>query len=452
MDKILEYSISYPAVNHPLMHEKEQNKIKYASLLRLYSTMFGESQEIASMRTERFINDFLDDSLRGSECQEKITHDILKTRFLPFHFYSYRYVFLFDCIFLFAPTNKNEAQRICNELKAKVSQRYHEQLDEIVRMMFEDDSELIKNAMITSDQFHAWKRLRRFVASKERCAVFTATMSAGKSTLINALIGQEVSNAKKAACTSKTLRFFSSAMPHMDFNLVSEKNGIVNISSEKVRSILATDNDDYAVIGYFFSILSGARYCLVDTPGVDSFLYPEHKLITRNTLCAKEHDVIVYVIPVESYGSESDYFHLKFILEKVKFKQIVFVVNMIDTCDFEDDSIAEIIDNVKSHLEDIGYKAPFVCPMSAKAGLLLKQYITGQKLSDTNKELVRSFCDMFYRDEFDLSSYYYGNDIDFIPTENVNCDSEIPIAKLQRAYEHTGLPQFEKTLKNIMED
>ena len=113
---------------------------------------------------------------------------------------------------------------------------------------------------------------------------------------------------------------------------------------------------------------------------------------------------------------------------------------------------ADIGKIVKSHLESIGYKAPIVCPMSAKAGLLLKQYITGQKLSDTNKELVRSFCDMFYRDEFDLSSYYYGNDIDFIPTENVNCDFEIPIAKLQRAYEHTGLPQFEKTLKNIMED
>ena len=163
-------------------------------------------------------------------------------------------------------------------------------------------------------------------------------------------------------------------------------------------------------------------------------------MITRNTLCAKEHDAIVYVIPVESYGSESDYFHLKYILEKVKFKQIVFVVNMIDTCDFEDDSIAEIIDNVKSHLESIGYKAPIVCPMSAKAGLLLKQYITGQKLSDASRELAKSFCDMFYRDEFDLSSYY-GNGFDFIPME-----------KLQRAYEHTGLPQFEKTLKNIMED
>lgn len=451
MDKILDYSISYPKINHPLRNEKDHIKTNYAFLIQTYSIVFGEAKEITAMRTERFINDFLNSRPQRSECQKRATHSILKTRFTPFHFYSYRYVFLFDCIFLFAPTNPKKAQEICNELKTKVNQKYHDRLDEIVRMMFEDDSELIKDAMINNDQFHAWKRLRRFVASKERFAVFTATMSAGKSTLINALIGQEVSNAKKAACTSKTLRLFSSAMPHKDFNLVSEKNEIVNISSEKVRSILATDNDDYAVIGHFFSILSGARCCLVDTPGVDSFLYPEHKLITRNTLCAKEHDAIVYVIPVESYGSESDYFHLKYILEKVKFKQIVFVVNMIDTCDFEDDSIAEIIDNVKSHLESIGYKAPIVCPMSAKAGLLLKQYITGQKLSDASRELAKSFCDMFYRDEFDLSSYY-GNGFDFIPMENVNCDFEIPIEKLQRAYEHTGLPQFEKTLKNIMED
>ena len=450
MNKILEYSISYPIMNHPLANEKEQIKIKYVALLRLYSTKFGESHEVTAMRIERFINDFFPDKQRSSTVQEKIIRDIMKTRVTPFRLFSYRYVFLFDCIFLFAPTSKNEAQKICDELKATVNQRYHKRLDGIVRMMFEDDSELIKNAMITNDQFYAWKRLRRFVASKERYAVFTATMSAGKSTLINALIGQEVSNAKKAACTARPLYFYSSAMPHTAFNLVSERNEIVNISSEKVRNILTTESENYAVIGCFFSDLREARYCFVDTPGVDSFLNPDHKLITRNVLCAKEYDAIVYVIPVESYGSESDYYHLKYILEKVKFRQIVFVINMIDTCDFEDDSIAEIIDNVKSHLEDIGYKDPIICPMSAKAGFLLKQCITGQKLSGASNELAKNFCDMFYGDEFDLSSYYR-NDIEFLPLKEINCSSDIPIEKLQRAYEHTGLPQFEKTLKKIME-
>lgn len=88
--------------------------------------------------------------------------------------------------------------------------------------------------------------------------------------------------------------------------------------------------------------------------------------------------------------------------------------------------------------------------MSAKAGFLLKQCITGQKLSGASNELAKNFCDMFYGDEFDLSSYYR-NDIEFLPLKEINCSSDIPIEKLQRAYEHTGLPQFEKTLKKIME-
>ena len=455
MDKIFEYSISYPIIRHPLANEKEQVKLKYASLLKLYSAKFFESHAVIAMRTERFINDFLNGKQLNSAAQSDAASDILKTRFTPFRFFSYRYIFLFDCVFLFTPTNKGKAQKICDELKATVNQRYHKQLDEIIRMMFEDDSKLIKSAAITAEQFEAWERLRRFAETKEKGIVFTATMSAGKSTLINALIGQDVSNAKKAACTSKILHFYSSAMPHTVFNLVSERNEIVNIPSEKVRNILTTDNNNYAVIGYFFSKLSEAKYCLIDTPGVDSFLNPDHKLITRNILGAKEHDVIVYVIPVESYGSESDYYHLKYILEKVKFKQIVFVINMIDTCNFEDDSIAEIIDDVRSHLEDIGYKMPLICPMSAKAGFLLKQSITGQRLGPACKELARTFCDMFYEDEFDLSCYYkdvLGNIIEFFPPRKINYSFDIPIEKLQKAYEHTGLPQFEKIIKKIMED
>ena len=451
MNKILEYSISYPSLNHPLANEKEQIKIKYISLLQLYSTKFGESKKVNAMRMERFISDFFNGKQRSAGIEGKVTHDILKTRFAPFHFYSYLYVFLFDCIFLFAPTSRSEAQKICDALKTTVNQRYHERLDKIVRMMFEADSELIKNAVINNEQFYAWKQLRRFAASKERSAVFTATMSAGKSTLINALIGQDVSNVKKAACTAKPLYFYSSAMSHTSFNLVSEQNEIVNISSEKVRNILTADSENYAVIGYYFSDLSEERYCFIDTPGVDSFLNPEHKAITRNILCSKEHDVIVYIIPVESYGSESDYHHLKYILEKAKFRKIVFSINMIDTCDFEDDSIAEIINDVKSHLIDIGYKDPIICPMSAKAGLLLKQCITGQKISNTGKELAKTFCEMFYDDEFDLSNYYeYG--IEFLSPKEANCSPDIPIEKLQKAYVHTGLPQFEKTLKKIMED
>lgn len=73
--------------------------------------------------------------------------------------------------------------------------------------------------------------------------------------------------------------------------------------------------------------------------------------------CAQqEYDAVVYVIPVENYGSEGDFFHLKYILNQVKFKKIVFAINMMDTCNFEDDSVCEIMDNVKSHLMEHGYE------------------------------------------------------------------------------------------------
>lgn len=61
MDKILEYSISYPFLEHPLANEKEQVKLKYTALLRSFADQFGDNKDINAMRAERYISDFLND-------------------------------------------------------------------------------------------------------------------------------------------------------------------------------------------------------------------------------------------------------------------------------------------------------------------------------------------------------------------------------------------------------
>lgn len=71
MDKILDYSISYPKINHPLRNEKDHIKTNYAFLIQTYSIVFGEAKEITAMRTERFINDFLNSRPQRSECQKE---------------------------------------------------------------------------------------------------------------------------------------------------------------------------------------------------------------------------------------------------------------------------------------------------------------------------------------------------------------------------------------------
>ena len=112
----------------------------------------------------------------------------------------------------------------------------------------------------------------------------------------------------------------------------------------------------------------------MDTPGVNSSLNPQHKELVRKEFSDNNPEILVYVIPVETYGSEDDYNHLKYVLKKVSYGRIIFVVNMMDTYDPEDDSVEDILQNIRAHLSEIGFENPMVCPVSAKAGLLIKKW------------------------------------------------------------------------------
>lgn len=445
MNRIDSYAITYPLLNHPLSNERMDEKIKYICLLEHYRIKFCRSNIPAKERLRRFANDFIgkDESYQIDVAES--AKDILRTRFTPFRLFSFRYVFLFDCIYLFAISNKQLATKICEELKSSVHRRYHRRINELFSMLFNEDASLIDEYLISKEQFDAWCKMRRYMRTSKKSIAFTATMSAGKSTLINALIGQELSYARKTACTATVMQFHSEPVYHPCFNVIAKDETITNITAEAVKSYTKQRESPCAVVGYFESALNNNRVVFYDTPGVNSSQNPEHKTVTRDELTKRPHDIIVYVIPVECYGSDDDYTHLKFICENADYKKIVFVINMMDTCDFEDDSITQIMSDVTAHLKDIGFQEPVVCPISAKAGLLFKQALAGNELSRNDiKELLALYAK--YEDsEYDLSGCYIAPVYPSFHYLGYKL-SEVPYDKLYQAYLHTGLPQLENIL------
>ncbi len=451
MNPIDSYAITYPLLNHPLSNERMDKKIKYICLLEHYRIKFCRSNKPAKDRLSRFANDFIGKDESYQIDVDESAKDILKTWFTPFRLFSFRYVFLFDCIYLFAISNKQLAAKICEELKLSVHRRYHRRINELFNMMFNEEASLIDEYLISKEQFDAWCRMRRYMRTSKKSIAFTATMSAGKSTLINALIGQELSYARKTACTATVMQFHSEPVYHPSYNVIAKDETITNITAEAVRSYTKQRESPCAVVGYFESALNNNRVVFYDTPGVNSSQNPEHKTVTRDELTKHPHDIIVYVIPVECYGSDDDYSHLKFICENADYKKIVFVINMMDTCDFEDDSITQIMSDVTAHLKDIGYAEPVVCPISAKAGLLFKRALAGNELSRNDiKELLALYAK--YEDpEYDLSGCYVTPVYPSFHYLGYKL-SEIPYDKLYQAYLHTGLPQLENILlKNMKE-
>lgn len=441
--------IFYPMINHPLCSEKPSLKIKYVCLIEHYQNKYAINDSSTFVRIRQFKSLLLQDLVTGGVDIEQAQKEIMRSRFTPFRIFSYRYIFLFDCIFLLAPTNESLAKQICEEVKSAISQRYHKRMDAIVQQMFMNPP-ASPGKPIPDELFQAWTDVQNFRVKQEKHIVLTATMSAGKSTLVNALIGQELSFAKKAACTATTMEFFSTPVYHPWYHVLSAQEFKPNLPPKEVRAFTRGRSEPCAVLGFFQSAVGQQRVKLIDTPGVDSSQNPTHKTITRNALKSGQNDVLIYVIPVENYGSDDDYAHLKFVCEKVPYKKILFVINMMDTCDFEDDSVDEIFGNVVEHLKNIGFENPVVCPISAKAGFLFKFALAGGELSKNDeKELTDELYPKFQKPEYDMAKFYDTSDVESIVSNGYHL-STIEQSKLRIAYSHTGLPGLEAKLLQIV--
>ena len=433
----------YPDIVHPLMKEKSELKLKYVMRLVEYANKFGEKNlidiNILNILYSLF-GDINDIQEKYKECK-KVNN--LADNSSPFRIFSYRYVFLFDCLLLFAVDDMEKGMMICEELKKHVHGRYHKRIDSMVSKMYKGSDDFATNTLISKEMIKSWLNARQYVNTNNHDIVFTATMSAGKSTLINAIIGSDLSGAKKAACTSQVIRFHSIPIKS-DFYTITDNNNCCYMQNiNNIHQLVRQHDNGHEIICYFRSKLNSGRYTLIDTPGVNSSQNPQHKKITRNTL-VNNVGTLVYVIPVESYGSTDDYEHLQYILKKANYERILFVINMIDNIDTEDDSVEEIMFNVREHLEQIGFSDPEIYPISAKAGLQLKQMLSGVPLTQNEKISAQNYIRVFSQPEYALAKYYSfcykdEKELNYWPFIKKN-------KKIWNAYINTGLPGFENAL------
>ncbi len=426
--------VYYPLIRHPLFDEKEELKRKYIALMKKYAEKYEiEEKRISGLQMllqVMFGEGNTDLPWQGDTNQEEA--EVLKTRFSPFKFFSYRYLFLFDCLMLFAVSDNRKGERICEEFKGHIHRRYHKKIDAMVSMMYSGNEKFAEKTLISIDMVKAWMDARKHAQSRERSVFFTATMSAGKSTLINSIIGEDLSGTKKAACTSNIIKFHAAPNINNIYTIINADGEHYLREAGPVPEYIRNSAQQIDIVGYFSSVLHEGKYTLVDTPGVNSSLNPQHKQLTRKELSDNNPEILVYVIPVDTYGSEDDYNHLKYILKKVLYGRIIFVVNMMDTYDPEDDSVDGILQDIRSHLSEIGFENPMVCPISAKAGLLIKKMVQNTAMTENERERAEDFMKLFSKAEYDFGKYY-----PLVTNEG---------GDYNRALLSTGLPGLEQVL------
>lgn len=237
--------------------------------------------------------------------------------------------------------------------------------------------------------------------------LIVATMSAGKSTLINAMLGEDLIPSKNEACTAIVTKVFNKKdvlYPHARF--LSENNNY-SVWSSVDNTLLQKFNENIEIqsIEVNYNILhidntENINVVLMDTPGPNNSMDSSHENITKDILEKCQPDIILYLLNSTQLSTNDDLKLLKLlkntILSADKNTELVFVANKIDCFDPEKgESINCVINNVNSYLIDNGFNNPTVIPVSAELAKLIRLEQKGIKLSRLQKNRINSQVQLF---------------------------------------------------------
>lgn len=245
--------------------------------------------------------------------------------------------------------------------------------------------------------------------------IVTATMSAGKSTLINALIGKKIMATKNESCTARIYEILEDPKAKdaiFDFpyrGLLSDKDISSNIQNE--------DNMDIKIRSSMSHLKDEFLWEIIDTPGVNSSVDTKHKLITHEMIKRNDFNYLIYVINGNHLGSNDDLEHLEFVRDNVDHSRIIFIINKVDQFRKEQDSIVTSYGKVVKQLKELKFKELRVFPLSAYAAYLFKAELLGQEIGEDEGEELSLYKKRFNRKEWDLSSFGDNNQLQVMEKE-----------------------------------
>lgn len=227
----------------------------------------------------------------------------------------------------------------------------------------------------------------RKVFEQEFEIAVVATMSSGKSTLLNSFLGKNLIPSKNQACTAKITRieddksinFFSAEIYDQEDKLIKKYE---KIDAEDLKTF--NDGENIGLIklkGNVRNISSNqSRLVLIDTPGPNNSMNIKHKELTYNLLKKDYKPLVLYILSYTQLGVDDDRDLLKNISEEMNkgdlqsTERFIFVLNKFDARfeDDNDDDINKVLGKVKEYLEGLSIKNPIIIPTAARTALFMR--------------------------------------------------------------------------------
>lgn len=263
--------------------------------------------------------------------------------------------------------------------------------------------------------------IERALAGNEFKVAVLATMSSGKSTIVNAMLGRSLLPSRNQATTAMITRIYDedgrsdvevrafdaegrelSVHRHADRVTMERLNQDANATSSppgappthRVRECHVKAD----VVGV--NNIPAGHLVLIDTPGPNYAGNAEHAHLTHSLVqqddqarvATEAADVVLYVLNATQLQTNDDDALLRQVAKFIEQgglasrDRFVFVVNKVDQLDEEDDGpLSETMAKVATYLRGFGIQQPIVVPTMARAALYARIVDAGGELGGRKK-------------------------------------------------------------------
>lgn len=213
-----------------------------------------------------------------------------------------------------------------------------------------------------------------------------ATMSSGKSTLINSLLSNKLMPSKNEACTATITEILDTDGEKFEAVVYDEEGNPIYTVPELTYEIMGELNEDEDV--YKISAEGNIPFLdskttalmLVDTPGPNNSQNQAHKNTTYRAINNDSNNLILYVLNGTQLSTNDDASLLNYVADQMKKggKQVrdrfLFVINKMDGFNPEEEDIEKAVQSAKNYLSKYGIEDPQIFPCSAYTALNIRTY------------------------------------------------------------------------------
>ena len=332
-------------------------------------------------------------------------------------------------------------------------------------------AEMQENTPFDSLKSAEVKRLFEKATDSEFEMAVVATMSSGKSTLINSILGRELLPARNEATTANIARIhdiddadhFRAESFDKDGNKIGEADPLTAEDMERLNNI---DGENPASVVEIYGDIPGIeskniRLVLSDTPGPNNSRTAEHEKHTMDLLNADYKPMIIYVLNGTQLETNDDNILLSNVARLVKSgdrqsrDRFLFVLNKADEFDPDkNETVARKIDDVKRYLFDKhGIENPHIFPTSAYLAKRIRQLHNNDPMLTAKDRRSLSGDIGYFVDE---ERMHFSDYADFLsPVTLYELNSRIERAKSENdedelALLYSGVPSIELAISEYL--